>query len=112
MNLRSMTGFARVRKSNDLGEVTATVKSVNHRALDLHTHIPAQLEPFEPALRNVAKKYLVRGHVDLRLSFTPAHAMVAAALNRPLFEAYLKALKEAASSYGIVSQPDVSAALR
>lgn len=112
MNLRSMTGFARVRRSSEVGEVTATVKSVNHRALDLHTHIPAQLEPFEPALRNLAKKYVVRGHVDLRLSFTPAHATAAAALNRPLFEAYLKALEEAAASYGIGGQPDLNAAFR
>jgi uncharacterized protein (TIGR00255 family) len=107
-----MTGFARVRRSNELGEVTATVKSVNHRALDLHTHIPAQLEPYEPALRNLAKKHLSRGHVDLRLSFHPAHAIVAAALNRPLFEAYLKALDEAASHFGIASQPDLNTALR
>lgn len=112
MNLRSMTGFARVRRSSELGEVTATVKSVNHRALDLHLHVPAQLEPFEPALRSLAKKHLVRGHVDLRLSFLPAHTMAAAALNRPLFEAYLKALQEAAESFGIASQPDVSAAMR
>lgn len=112
MKLRSMTGFARVRRSNELGEVTATVKSVNHRALDLHTHIPAQLEPFEPGLRTLTKKFISRGHVDLRLSFQPAHAMVAAALNRPLFEAYLKALNEATSVFGIACQPDPNSALR
>ena len=112
MKLRSMTGFARVRRSSEVGEVTATVKSVNHRALDLHTHIPAQLEPFEPALRNLVKKHAVRGHVDLRLSFTPAHATAAAALNRPLFEAYLKAVEEARSSYGVAGEADVNAAMR
>jgi uncharacterized protein (TIGR00255 family) len=112
MNLRSMTGFARARRSSEVGEVTATVKSVNHRALDLHTHLPAQFEPFEPALRNLVRKYVVRGHVDLRLSFTPAHATAAPALNRPLFEAYLKALEEAAATYGINAQPDLNAAFR
>lgn len=112
MSLRSMTGFARVRKTNELGEITSTVKSVNHRALDLHTHIPGELEQFEPLLRGVVKKYVSRGHVDVRISFAPAHATAAAALNRPLFEAYLTALKEAESAYQVVAQPDVHKALR
>lgn len=112
MSLRSMTGFARVRRANELGEVTATVKSVNHRALDLHTHIPAELEAYEPALRNVVKKYISRGHVDVRLSFAPAHAIAAAALNRPLFEAYLKALDEARELYGVPGEKSANEALR
>ncbi|MBI4893220.1 MAG: YicC family protein [Acidobacteria bacterium] len=107
-----MTGYARVRKTGEQGEVTATVKSVNHRALDLHTHIPAQLEQFEPAVRALAKKHVSRGHVDVRLSFVPAHATAAAALNRPLFEAYLRALDEATGVFGISAQPDLNAALR
>jgi len=112
MSLRSMTGFARVRQSSPLGEVTATVKSVNHRALDLHFHIPAELEPFEPALRNVVKQHITRGHIDLRLHFAPAHATVAAALNKPLFEAYLQALREAQNEYRIICSADVNSALR
>ncbi|HEY3444222.1 MAG TPA: YicC/YloC family endoribonuclease [Paludibaculum sp.] len=112
MSLRSMTGFARARRSNDLGEVTATVKSVNHRAMDLHAHLPAEFDQYEPALRGVVKKYLSRGHVDLRVSFAPAHAISAAALNRPLFEAYLQALDEAGREYGVQGACDINAALR
>jgi uncharacterized protein (TIGR00255 family) len=106
-----MTGFARVRRTGEPGEITATVKSVNHRALDLHIHIPAELEEFEPALRQVARKHVARGHVDLRLSFLPAHAAGAAGLNRPLFESYLQALEDAAG-YGLEAKPDVNSALR
>jgi uncharacterized protein YicC (UPF0701 family) len=36
-----MTGFARVRKTVPEGEIVLSVKSVNHRALDLHFHLPA-----------------------------------------------------------------------
>ncbi|MBI5083836.1 MAG: YicC family protein [Acidobacteria bacterium] len=107
-----MTGFSRVRKANELGEVTATVKSVNHRALDLHTHIPSELEAYEPAIRAAVKKASTRGHVDVRISFTPAHAISAAALNRPLFEAYLSALKQAEAEFGVAGQPDLNTALR
>lgn len=107
-----MTGYARVRKSSEAGEVTATVKSVNHRALDLHTHIAGELEQFEPALRSLAKRYVSRGHVDLRLGFVPAHSGAGAGLNRPLFEAYLKALEEASREYGVQAAPDMATALQ
>ena len=33
MSVRSMTGFARIRKSAEAGEVVVSVKSVNHRGL-------------------------------------------------------------------------------
>lgn len=112
MSIRSMTGFARSRRNSELGEVIATVKSVNHRALDLHSHLPSELEPFEPALRQLVKTHLKRGHIDLRLSFIPAHTTATHALNRPLFEAYLQSLDEIQTAYKIPTLPDPNAALR
>lgn len=112
MSLKSMTGYARARRSNDLGEVVVTARSVNHRGLDLHIHLPPELEPFEPALRAAARRHVRRGHLSLRVRFTPAHAAPGAALNRPLFEAYLKALDEARAGYGIQGAPDLNTALR
>jgi uncharacterized protein (TIGR00255 family) len=111
MSARSMTGFARVRRQSEIGEVVFTLKSVNHRALDLHFHLPAELEEFEPALRQAIKKKLVRGHIDIRVTFFPAHATSAQALNRALFEAYLKAVEETAE-YGVAAAPDANVALR
>lgn len=112
MSLKSMTGYARARRSNELGEVVATARSVNHRGLDLHIHVSENLEPFEPALRAAAKRHVKRGHLSLRVKFTPAHAGAGAALNRPLFEAYLKALEEARRDYGVEGEPRLDTALR
>ena len=53
--LRSMTGFARLRRLTARGEMIFTVKSVNHRALDVHLHIPADLDIYENALRAAVK---------------------------------------------------------
>ena len=39
-----MTGFARVKKNLAEGEVLVSVKSVNHRGLDLHFHVPQEME--------------------------------------------------------------------
>lgn len=112
MSLKSMTGYARARRSSELGEVVATARSVNHRGLDLHVHVPEMLEPFEPALRAAAKRHVRRGHLSLRVSFTPAHAAAGPALNRALFEAYLIAIGEARRVYGVRGAPDINAALR
>jgi uncharacterized protein (TIGR00255 family) len=112
MALKSMTGYARARRSSELGEVAATARSVNHRGLDLHVHVGEDLEPFEPALRSAAKRHLKRGHLTLRVKFTPAHAAAGAALNRPLFEAYLQAIEEARRDYGVAGEPRLDTALR
>lgn len=110
--VKSMTGYARARRSSELGEVVATARSVNHRGLDLHVYVAEELEAFEPALRAAAKQRLKRGHLSLRVKFTPAHAAAGAALNRPLFEAYLKAVEEARRDYGVQAEPRLDTALR
>jgi uncharacterized protein (TIGR00255 family) len=112
MSLRSMTGFARVRQTGSAGEVVITIKSVNHRALDVHTHVPASLELFEAPLRSAVKQFVLRGHVDVRIVFHPARTDIGTALNRPLFAAYLAAIAEARRDFGIESEPDFSAAIR
>lgn len=112
MAIRSMTGFARVRRSGESGEIIVTLKSVNHRALDIHTHLPADFDPFDPAVRAALRRRIARGHVDVKASFTPLHAGPAAGLNKPLFEAYLNALDQARGAYGITAAPDLHAALQ
>jgi len=111
MSTRSMTGFARARRSSPAGEATVTIKSVNHRSLDVHLYLGQELETLEPDIRGRVRAAAARGHVNVRINFTPAHAASGAGLNRPLFEAYLAAL-EAAAAYGAPAAPDFHAALR
>src|SRR5579875_3454838 len=67
--VRSMTGFARIssRISDVLG-ITLSLKSVNHRFLDLHLRLPSGMEALEMQLRRLLKQHLVRGHVEITLS--------------------------------------------
>src|SRR5579871_890735 len=106
--IRSMTGFARVRKATPRGEVTVSLKSVNHRALDLHFHLPGELDPFEPAMRNAVKRAVLRGHVDIRCTLVRSNDGASAGLNTPLFRAYLGALRKAASDEGLDFKPDLN----
>jgi len=112
MSVRSMTGYAQVRRQGAWGEITATVKSVNHRALDLHTYLPLEFEGLEPALRQLVRKHILRGHVELRIFYRAAESVTGPALNRTLFDCYLRALKEASDLSGVLADPDPNRALR
>lgn len=110
MKTRSMTGFARVKKSSGAGEVVLTVKSVNHRGLDIHFHMSDELDVFENALRSALKRHVLRGHFQVRVVFTRSQA-AAPTLNRGLLEAYFGAFRQAASEMGIAGKPDLNTAL-
>jgi uncharacterized protein (TIGR00255 family) len=112
MSARSMTGFARVRKTAPDGEIAASIKSVNHRGLDMHFHMAPELDPFEGAIRNAVKAKVARGHLQIHVLFNRTAPTDASSLNRPLLQAYLQAFREAAGEFGADSKPDLNAALR
>jgi len=108
-----MTGFARVRKAIPQGEIVLSLKSVNHRGLDLHFHLPHELDPIENDIRNAIRAGVVRGHVQIHVTFTRAAADGPAPLNRNLLAAYMAAFREAAAIYGVSgATPDLNSALR
>lgn len=111
--IRSMTGFARVRRPLGEGELVVSLKSLNHRGLDIQIHAPSAVDPFEGAIRAAVKERVVRGHVEVRVSLPQASSSGGAAvLNHALLEEYLKAFREAAAQHGLDSKPDLNAALR
>lgn len=110
--IRSMTGYARVRKATSLGDITYSLKSVNHRGLDLHFNLPVSLDIYEAALRAVLKRRLVRGHVELRMSLTGLAPAAPIAVNQELLSTYIGAFKEAAKKHRLESEPDLNLAFR
>jgi uncharacterized protein (TIGR00255 family) len=112
MSVRSMTGFAGVRKAAGPDEIAIALKSVNHRGLDLHFHLPPELDGIEPELRAILKGAIARGHVQVQVDLTRAAAN-AAGLNRTLLTEYVAAFREAQKLLGLPNQePDLDAALR
>jgi uncharacterized protein (TIGR00255 family) len=107
-----MTGFARVRLHTRLGELAVSLRAVNHRALDLHFHLPGDLEPYEPAMRRLLSEAVRRGHVDIRAQIARVRGGYSASLNRPLLEAWIAAFREASAELAIPGEPDLNAALR
>src|SRR4051794_32928378 len=107
-----MTGFARIRKEIPQGELVFSLKSVNHRGLDLHFHMPNELDALENDVRAAIKSGVARGHLQVHVGITRTPATGAAPLNRGLLTAYMAAFREAAELYRVTSGPDINSALR
>lgn len=108
----SMTGFARTsgRVSESLG-FTLSLKSVNHRFLDLHLRLPAGTEALEMQLRRALKQKLVRGHVEVTLNLDRGQKSELA-YDAALVETYLAAFRSISAQHGLIGEPDLNAILR
>ncbi len=112
MPLYSMTGFARVQvRVHDQLAYTLTLKSVNHRFLDIQLRLPGGLDALEMDLRRVLKESLVRGHVELTLSVDRT-TQQKAGFNRELVAGYLEAFEAARKEFSLGGEPDLNAMLR
>jgi uncharacterized protein (TIGR00255 family) len=107
-----MTGFAvvQVQVSPQLG-YTMSLKSVNHRFLDLQFRLPSGLDGLEMELRKLFKEALIRGHVELTLSLD-RNPQQKAGYNRELMAGYLAAFEAARREHGLNGEPDINAILR
>lgn len=113
MAIYSMTGFARVQvRVDDQLSYTLSLKSVNHRFLDVQMRLPGGLDELETALRKMLKDSLVRGHVDLTLSVDRSERGGQGGYNRELVNNYLAAFAAAREEHGLGGQPDLNGILR
>ncbi len=107
-----MTGFSQVK-----GQVNAqlafalSLKSVNHRFLDLHFRLPSDTDALEMKLRRMLKEKLARGHVEVILSLDRSGTN-GVALNRQLIAGYVEAFRAAANEFGVEGEPDLNVVLR
>jgi uncharacterized protein (TIGR00255 family) len=111
MSIRSMTGFAQAKGQINNLAFNVSIKSVNHRFLDLHFRLPSNTDSLEMAMRRVLKEKLARGHVDVNLFFEQSGA-IPLSLNRALVSGYIQAFRAAAIEAGIAAEPDLNAVLR
>jgi uncharacterized protein (TIGR00255 family) len=127
MPLRSMTGFAQVRgevagsagqnktpihESNDATQMsfTLSLKSVNHRLLDLHFRLPSENDTLEMKLRRVLKEKLARGHIEVFLNVDKG--LESFSINRNFVGGYINAFRAAAAEFGVSADPDLNVVLR
>lgn len=68
MSILSMTGFGAASLPSISGTLTAELRSVNSRFLELSIKTSDELRVFEPLLRELITRAVLRGKVELRLS--------------------------------------------
>jgi uncharacterized protein (TIGR00255 family) len=107
-----MTGFSQVKARLD-GQLnfTLSLKSVNHRFLDLHFRMPSETDALEMKLRRVLKERLARGHVELLLNLDRS-GNESMSLNRAMVNGFVQAFRTAAGEFGLTAEPDLNAILR
>ncbi len=107
-----MTGFAQIK-----GQVNAqlafalSLKSVNHRFLDLHFRLPTDSDALEMKLRKILKEKMARGHVEVILTLDRSGTN-GVALNRQLIAGYVEAFRAAADEFEVEGEPDLNVVLR
>jgi uncharacterized protein (TIGR00255 family) len=108
----SMTGFARVSgRVSDLLAWNLSLKSVNHRFLDLHMRMPAGTEPLEMRLRRLLKESVLRGHLEVTLTVERG-LRPSAQFDRDLLQGYVAAFRAAADENALEQEPDLNAIFR
>jgi uncharacterized protein (TIGR00255 family) len=112
MKVRSMTGFARVRETIAGIDVVLSVKSVNHRGLDIHFYVGSEMDPLENAMRAAVKRHMGRGHVDIRVQLAPGEGSANIGLDAARLEGYMTAFRRASERYGLAGAPDLNTAFR
>jgi uncharacterized protein (TIGR00255 family) len=112
MSLRSMTGFASAPVETGAVKGSVTIRSLNHRYLDVAVHLPRRLQGLEPELRAALQGRLHRGKVEVSvraaLKDERAEVMVAP---RPVIAGIVRGLREIQAEHGLeggVSVADVA----
>jgi uncharacterized protein (TIGR00255 family) len=107
----SMTGYAQARAETTDLALRVSIKSVNHRFLDLKMRLAEGLELYEPRLRQMVRERIHRGHVELQVSAEPRTAATIQ-VNQELVRAYMRAAEALRQETRAAADVDVVALLR
>jgi uncharacterized protein (TIGR00255 family) len=111
MECLSMTGYAQSKGSVLGWDLRVSVKSVNHRFLDLKLRLPEGFDLYELRLRHLVRERIHRGHIEVHVSVEPG-AATPIQVNKDLVTNYLRAADELRFQTSVSAALDVVALLR
>lgn len=107
--IKSMTGFGRCEISEAERKFTVEMKAVNHRYLDVNIKMPKKLSFFESSIRNLLKKYIERGKVDIFITYEDyTENNVCIKYNKDIAQEYMKYLKQMSEDFALDDDVRVS----
>ncbi len=108
--LKSMTGFGRYEKSENGKKIAVEIKSVNHRYLDLNIRMPRKFNSLEADIRNTLKKHMIRGKVDVSISYEDSHNTAQGLkYNKEVAQTYLDYFKQMEADFSLRADSPVTA---
>lgn len=111
--IKSMTGFGRAEVTEGNRKFTVEMKSVNHRYLDANIKMPKKLNFFESSIRNLLKKYIQRGKVDIFITYEDfSENNVCIKYNKDVAEEYMGYLQKMAEDFGMENDVRISSLSR
>ena len=105
-----MTGYSSARKEAGDFALSVSLKSTNHRFLDIRFRLPGVLESLEGELRRLVTDSVARGHLEISVSFDRLGGYVLQ-LNERLLEGYVAACEGLRQHFGAIAPPDPVALL-
>ena len=108
MEILSMTGYGSAKGTVEGLNISAELKSVNNRYLDVSVRLPRGFLFAEEAIKAAVQQHISRGKVDVFLTVDSSQAAdTVVRVNEPLLRAYLDAIDSIAAEHGL--QNDVTA---
>ena len=106
--VKSMTGFGRGEYSDGKRNVTAEIRTVNHRYADITVKMPKRYSFAEEAVKNIVKQKIRRGKAEVSIIFeTLTEADITVRLNEPVADQYLHNLQQMREKYGLSGDIDL-----
>lgn len=100
--IKSMTGFGREHKVLNGREISAEIKSVNHKYFELSCRLPRSCSFLEPKLKAYVKERVGRGKIELSVSVCNIDVSdTVVRINRNVAENYIRAIRDAAPEFGL-----------
>ena len=102
MEILSMTGYGSAKGTVEGLNISAELKSVNNRYLDVSVRLPRGFLFAEEAIKAAVQQHISRGKVDVFLTVDSSQAAdTVVRVNEPLLRAYLDALDSIAAEHGL-----------
>lgn len=111
--IKSMTGFGRCDQSSEERKLLVEMKSVNHRYCDINIRLPKKLLFLEAKIRNLIKKYVDRGKVDVFITYEEYTSNnIGIKYNEKLAEDYMEVFKSIEDKFNVENDIRVSTLAR
>jgi len=100
--IRSMTGYGTAAREDGGFKASVTVRSLNHRYLDVSVHLSRRVLSLEPDVRKAVQARLSRGRVEVAVHASrQGQESEAVSANTPLIAALVRALREVQNDHGL-----------